>query len=250
MGRLQQWARVLEMLKSKFEQEEMKRKFGPLGDGVVAALLLRLCLMPSGPARDVQERKLEDWLESLRKHTKEHIVQVAWGLPSEAAPCPPGVHVEKLLGPEPPQFGPQVSWAALRVPHQDITLQFTEHCADPTPLEVLQVKLPEDKPWTLSRGSPAGFEHGGRRYLCGVDQYRENPRLMLPTIGVTAFAIPDPWGELEYGECYIISGGCLLTGKFAVWRDPVMCAADIQATRLQRFKIDGEATDFSFFFWL
>ena len=215
-----------------------------LNSQVIAALLLRLCLMPSGPERDAQERKLEEWPKRLHEYTAKNIANVAWGLPSEAE-CPPGVHVDKLLPSEPPQVGPQVDWATLRVPREDITFQYLEQCPDPTPLDTLQARLPEDKPWTMSRGSPAGFEHGGRRYLQGVDNYLAHPRLVLPTIGVTAFAVPDPWDELEHGQCYIISGGRVLTGKFAVWRDPIMCAADVQTTRLQCLKTCSEASDVS-----
>ena len=37
--------------------------------------------------------------------------------------------------------------------------------------------------------------------------------------------------EAEPGQCHLVSNGRLFLGKFAVWRDPVMSAQDVQATR-------------------
>ena len=56
----------------------------------------------------------------------------------------------------------------------------------------------------------------------------EHPHLSLESIGMTGRAISDPWGELEYGQCYLVDDGRLLIGKFAVWRDPMMSAQDAQ----------------------
>ncbi|CAE7562401.1 HERC1, partial [Symbiodinium sp. CCMP2456] len=47
---------------------------------VIAALLMRLCLMDLGLERDTQQQKLEEWLQSLRSHTATHLKDVAWGL--------------------------------------------------------------------------------------------------------------------------------------------------------------------------
>ena len=186
--------------------------------------------MDPGLERDTQKQKLEEWLGSLRGHTATHLKNVAWGLDNSAeAPCPPGIRVLELLPSKPPQYGPCVDWARCRVPHHQIQFRYEEECSDPTSLEQVDARLPEEQAWKLSRGTGESLHHGGRRYLVAADAYSETPRLVLPTIGVAGTAVPDPWRTLEHGQCHKVDQGRVLTGKFAVWRDPVMCPADVQA---------------------
>ena len=74
------------------------------------------------------------------------------------------------------------------------------HCERFTPLEEIDLRLPEEKPWTLSRGTKTALDHGGNRYLKAASCHEEDPHLLLPTIGMTGTASGDPWGQLEHGQ--------------------------------------------------
>ncbi|CAE7482842.1 unnamed protein product [Symbiodinium sp. CCMP2592] len=86
----------------------------------------------------------------------------------------------------------------------------------------IDLQLPEETPWTLSRGTKTALKDGGNRCLKAASCHGEDLHLLLPTVGMTGTAISDAWGQLEYGHCHLVSNGRLLLGKFAVWQDPVM----------------------------
>ena len=102
------------------------------------------------------------------------------------------------------------------VPLSCIDFRFVDRFESPTPLEEIDLQLPEEKPWTLSRGTKTALKHGGNRYLKAASCHEEDPHLLLPTVGMTGTAISDPWGQLEYGQCHLVSSERLLLGKFAV----------------------------------
>ena len=60
------------------------------------------------------------------------------------------------------------------------------------------------------------------------DRYLKVRRIL--TAGMTGTAINDAWGELNYGQCHLITDGRRLLVKIAVWREPVMSAQDVQVT--------------------
>ena len=175
-------------------------------------------------------RSLEQWLGKLRQFTAESWATKAWNLDPNEPMQPLGIEVRDLL-PREKTCGPRPCWEDMRVPVGAIDFRFVDRCESPTHLEEIDLQLPEEKPWTLGRGTKTALKYGGNRYLQAAARHEEDPHFFLPTIGMTGTAISDPWGQLEYGQCYLVSNGRLLLGKFAVWRDPVMSAQDVQATR-------------------
>ena len=122
-----------------------------LNPQVVGALLIRVALMEDPEAASQRLRSLEQWLGKLRQFTAESWATKAWNLDPNEPMQPLGIEVRDLL-PREKTCGPRLCWEDMRVPVGAIDFRFVDRCESPTPLEEIDLQLPEEKPcivlWT------------------------------------------------------------------------------------------------------
>ena len=158
----------------------------------------------AAPPQLVQKQQLEEWLATLRTHTAKHISNVALGLELHTDLCPVGVLVASLR-PSVLEIGQHFVCNQVRV--QRVTrraakLQLHSRSQWPRCRKASPGRCPEEAVQGLGMGP-------GSPILIGCGQLCQQPEVGLPYHWRHWLLPPDAWGELEYGECYIISGGRL-----------------------------------------
>ncbi|CAE7361079.1 unnamed protein product [Symbiodinium sp. CCMP2592] len=208
---------------------------------VLSIFFMRALLMPASERSDLMDC-LKSWLGKLLELTVRTSRDIAWSLPRGAHPIPAGYTATPLFPPPAVCAGPHVNWEEWRTPQHMVQVEFAEQGVGPeTSLDVLDQELAEERAWTLARGTRDALTIGGQRYAAHYQALQNEPRLNLQNFGCMVVAVSDMWGSLGPKQCHIVHRGTVWTGKFAVWRSPVMTPDDVQATFHEVWKLVVEA---------